>query len=214
MVRQGRVHIDGVLARDPSVGVLAATVTLDGEYLDHPGGVLVGFHKPLDVVCSHNSSEGATVFELLPPRWLARSPRPEAVGRLDRDTTGLLIVTDDHALLHRLTSPNHHVPKTYLVRLDRAIDQAAIAAFASGSLLLSGETKPCAPADLTAHAAPFTAAVTITEGRYHQVRRMFGACGYAVVGLHRVRVGDWLIGDLAEGSWRDLNARPASPEWV
>jgi 16S rRNA pseudouridine516 synthase len=201
LIRSGRVTRDGSVVRDPAASVLAAGVLIDGEPLDHPDGLLVLLHKPAGYVCSHNSSEGPTVFELLPRQWLLRNPRVEAVGRLDKDTTGLLVLTDDHDLLHRLTSPKHHVEKVYEVTVDADLRPSLVEVFASGSLMLRGEDKPCLPAALKLTGSR-TAAVTITEGRYHQVKRMFAAAGAGhVVALHRTKFGDWSLGELTEGEW-------------
>jgi 16S rRNA pseudouridine516 synthase len=190
--------------RDPAVSVSASGLLLDGEPLDHPDGVLVMLHKPAGYVCSHNDGEGATVFELLPPQWLQRNPRVEAVGRLDKDTTGLLMLTDNHDLLHRLTSPKHHVEKVYEVVVDHDLSPSLVELFAAGTLMLRGETDPCLPAVLEVM-GPRAARVTVTEGRYHQVRRMFGAAEAGrVVGLHRVKFGDWSLDGLSEGDWRKV----------
>lgn len=198
-----RVRVLGRVVRDPSLSVDAADVTLDGEPLDHAAGVLVALHKPVGYVSSHNDREGETVFTLLPHHWLARSPRPEAVGRLDKETSGLLVITDDHELLHRLTSPKHAVDKVYVATLDGEPTDALVDLFASGTLQLRSETQPCRPATLRV-VGDREAEVTITEGKYHQVRRMFGACGLKVETLHRTRVGEWTIDSLASGEWRDL----------
>ena len=203
VIRNGRVSVDGNVARDPSSRVNPGSVTLDNEPLDHPDGLLIALHKPADYVCSHDDRDGATVFSLLPRQWLDRMPRPEAVGRLDKDTTGLLLITDNHALLHRLTSPKHHVEKIYEATLDRPVDRSLIDEFAAGTLMLRSETEPCAPARLRILDG-CRAELILTEGRYHQVKRMFAACDYRVVSLHRTRVGQWFLDDLAVGGWRDL----------
>jgi 16S rRNA pseudouridine516 synthase len=203
LIRSGRVTCDGNVMHDPAASVLAAGVLLDGEPLDHPDGLLVLLHKPAGYVCSHNSSEGPTVFELLPPQWLLRNPRVEAVGRLDKDTTGLLVLTDDHDLLHRLTSPKHHVEKVYEVTVDTDLQPGLVEVFASGALMLRSEDNPCLPATVVLTGTR-TATVTITEGRYHQVKRMFAAAGAGhVIELHRVRFGEWSLGQLTEGNWRE-----------
>jgi 16S rRNA pseudouridine516 synthase len=144
------------------------------------------------------------VWELLPARWLARNPRTTTVGRLDKDSSGLLLVTDLHPLVHQLTAPRRHVPKRYTVELDRPVDDAPdlIARFASGALVLRGEDVPCLPAELTVGGAGDRCEVVLTEGRHRQVRRMFGACGYQVVTLHRTAVGPYTLGDLPAGGWR------------
>ena len=205
-----RVRVGGVVARDAGAHVAPGDITVDDQALDHPAGILVALHKPAGHVSSHNDGEGPTVFTLLPAQWLGRLPRPEAVGRLDKETSGLLIVTDDHDLLHRLTSPRHEVDKVYVAVLDAVPEASLIETFAAGTLQLRSETLPCKPAGLRLLDGA-SAEVTITEGKYHQVRRMFGACGYKVLALHRISVGPWSIDDLAPGEWRDLNVSDLNP---
>lgn len=207
LIRDGRVSADGRALKDPSAHATPGVVLVDGEPIDHPAGVLVALHKPAGYVCSHDDREGPTAFSLLPDAWARRSPRPETVGRLDRETSGLLLVVDDHDLLHRLTSPRHLVPKTYVATLARPVTAELLASFASGTLVLRGEDTPCTPAVAVVLAPDeLTVEVTITEGRYHQVRRMFAACGNHVEALHRTAVGRCQLGDLAEGTWRDVAA--------
>lgn len=205
LVRAGAVRHGGEVVRDVAAKVDPTRLTLEGAPLDHPGGVLVALHKPVGVVCSHDRNEGPTVYDLLPARWSARNPRVESVGRLDRDSSGLLLLTDDHQLLHRLTAPSHHVAKRYVVRLAEVpSDPAGITAeFGSGRLRLSGERAPCRPAPVQWLAAD-RAEVVLTEGRNRQVRRMFAAVGAEVVELHRVAVGPYALDDLAAGEWRDV----------
>ncbi len=207
LIKTGRVLVDGAPVKDPARHVDAAAVTLDGEALDHAGGITVLLHKPAGHVCSHAEDEGPSVYDLLPPMWAYRSPRPETVGRLDRETSGLLIVTDDHQLLHRLTSPKHHVPKVYVAELARPVTDELVTTFASGTLVLREEFEPCAPAQVRV-LDDGRAEVTLTEGRYHQVRRMFAACGNHVEALHRTTVGTWTLDDLPAGEWCDVSERP------
>jgi 16S rRNA pseudouridine516 synthase len=202
LVRDGHVTVDNSAITDPATKVEPSVVRVDGEPLDHPAGIFVALHKPVGHVCSHADEEGETIYQLLPAHWLARSPRPESVGRLDKETSGLLLVTDDGALLHRLTSPRQHIPKTYLATLARPVEHELVEVFAAGTLLLRGEVAPCAPAELEI-VDSHTARVVLDEGRYHQVRRMFAACGNHVETLHRTHVGDWSLDGLAPGEWRD-----------
>ncbi|HEX7097537.1 MAG TPA: pseudouridine synthase [Acidimicrobiales bacterium] len=210
LVLAGRVALQGEPVLDPAAKVDDPTgVTLDGEPLEAPTGLFVAFHKPVGYVCSHDDRHDAVVWELLPRHWLARNPRPTTVGRLDKDSSGLLLITDLHPLVHRLTSPRRHVPKRYVVRLDRPLDDpgALAALFASGTLVLRGETEPCLPAELIVRddggeGAGRVVEVVLTEGRHRQLRRMFAACGYRVEALHRVAVGPYELGDLPEGGWR------------
>jgi 16S rRNA pseudouridine516 synthase len=201
----GRVSVRGKTADDVSQKVDAADVRVDGEPLDHPDGMLLLLHKPLGLVCSHEEREGPNVYSLLPERWRRRNPVVTSIGRLDKDTSGLLLLTDQSPLVHRLTSPKHKVPKVYRAAVDTDLSPDLVSQFASGTLLLPGEKEPCAPAALRI-LSPREAEVTLTEGRYHQVRRMFSAFGATVLALHRERFGQLDLGDLKPGTWRELPA--------
>jgi 16S rRNA pseudouridine516 synthase len=206
IVKSGRVAIGGEVVTDATRSVDPETVTLDGELLDSPLGILVALHKPVGYVCSHSDREGPRVFDLLPEQWMLRSPLPTTVGRLDKDSSGLVLVTDDGALVHALTSPRRHVEKRYVVTLDRApgADLARLVEqFASGTLLLRGEETPCRPAVLEA-LDESTYAVLLTEGRHRQVRRMFANLSYEVTSLVRTHIGDYTLEGLAEGEWRHV----------
>jgi 16S rRNA pseudouridine516 synthase len=208
LVRAGEVRLDGVpVARAdvkaPLTPDLPDRLQVSGARLDPLPGMALMLNKPLGFVCSHKE-EGRLVYELLPSRWRARDPAISTVGRLDKDTSGLLLLTDDGALLHRIISPRQHVAKRYLATLARPLSGGEAERFASGALLLEGEEKPLAPAVL-APVSPTQAHLTITEGRYHQVRRMFAAVGNHVEALHRDRIGALdLPADLAPGAWRLL----------
>ena len=175
-------------------------VRVDGEPLDPPPGLLLILHKPVDFTCS-TKDRGRVVYDLLPPRYRLRSPALSTVGRLDRDTSGLLLLTDDGQLLHRIIAPKSKLPKVYLATLaeDLRGDEAAV--FASGTLMLEGEQTPLLPAELEV-LGPRSARLTLHEGRYHQVRRMFAAVGNHVAALHRERVGGLALDDLPVGEWR------------
>ena len=201
VLREGRVTIDGVIAKKGDVKIFHEQVLLDGKPLDPLGSILILMHKPAGLICSHDEGEGALVYSLLPKHWLNREPKISTIGRLDKETSGLLLLTDDGQLLHRLTSPKHHVPKVYEVTLDRPLkgDEASI--FAAGTLMLNGEKTPCLPAKLTTIDETHVT-LEITEGRYHQVRRMFAAVGNHVTALHRSSLGDLMLGDLEVGEYR------------
>jgi 16S rRNA pseudouridine516 synthase len=198
--------LDGEQKRDPSARVVAGPdlserMQIAGAPVDPPPPLTVLLNKPIGVVCSHREA-GRSVYELLPTRWRRRTPVLSTIGRLDADTSGLLLITDDGALLHRVISPKRHVRKTYLAALDHDLGGAEGSLFASGTLMLEGETKPLAPAIL-APVSPRLARLTVTEGRYHQVRRMFAAAGNHVSTLHRESIGGLeLPADLEEGAWR------------
>lgn len=202
-VRGGRVRVAGQRAEAVEQKARAADVVVDGEPLDSPEGILVLLHKPAGYVCSHDAKEGPRVFDLLPKRWLKRNPPVATVGRLDKDATGALVVTDQGDLVHRWTSPKRHVTKLYEVTVDRDLDASLIKLFAAGTLLLEDEHKPCLPAKLEI-ASPREAWLELTEGKYHQVKRMFASQGWTVMRLHRSRFGEFELGDLAVGQWRKL----------
>lgn len=202
-IASGAVTVRGEVADDFAQKVSPADVRVDGAPLDHPDGLLLVLHKPLGLVCSHDGREGPNVYSLLPARWQRRNPGVTSVGRLDKDTSGLLLLTDQSPLVHRLTSPKHKVPKIYRATVDRDLAPELIARFASGTLTLEGEETPCAPAEFKI-ISPRTAELTLTEGKYHQVRRMFAACGATVLTLHREKFGALTLGDLPAGQWREL----------
>jgi 16S rRNA pseudouridine516 synthase len=210
LVAKGQVVLDGVALKDtgakiPVVAELPQRLTIAGKPVDPPAPLTLLMHKPLGVVCSHREA-GRSVYELLPQRWRARMPALSTIGRLDKDTSGLLLITDDGAFLHRVISPKSHVAKRYIATLDRPLKGDEGEIFAGGALMLEGETDPLAPAALEPVSVT-EARLTITEGRYHQVRRMFAAVGNHVVALHRDRIGGLTLpDDLAPGEWRILGA--------
>ena len=201
MVKAGRVRVGDVPAKRADERVEAAAVTLDGAQLEAPDGLLAAFHKPTGYVCTHSEGEGPTIYSLLPPRWLNRNPPVTSIGRLDKETSGLLLITDIGPLVQQHTSPKAAIEKVYEAELDRDLDPALIAVFASGQIMLRGEDQPCLPARLEI-LAPRLARLTIVEGRYHQVRRMFASQGWHVEKLHRTRVGEHELGELQPGQWR------------
>jgi 16S rRNA pseudouridine516 synthase len=179
-------------------------IRIDDEPLDPPRGLVLMLNKPLGVTCSRKDP-GRVVYSLLPSRFNARAPLLSNVGRLDRDTSGLLLFTDDGALLHRIISPKAQVAKVYEATLAQDLRGDEGALFASGTLLLETEKAPLAPATLGV-LGPRHVRLTVTEGRYHQVRRMFAAVGNHVETLQRVSVGSLTLGDLPVGEWRILDA--------
>ena len=203
-VKNGRVKQNGVLLTRADQKVDPRAVTVDDEPLEALDGLLAMLHKPVGYVCTHDGNEGPTIYELLPDQWLRRNPAVTSVGRLDKDTSGLLLVTDIGPLVHRYTSPKAEIEKTYLAELDRDLDDSLIETFGKGDLMLRSEERPCLPAKLEI-LSPRTARLTITEGRYHQVRRMFASQGWHVEKLHRERFGDYTLEDLAEGEWKMLS---------
>lgn len=207
-LRIHQVLVKGVRVEKPDTRVGESDVTINGEPID-PETLLLLVNKPVGVVCSHKEDAGSggpsgpLVYELLPERWRRRDPQISSVGRLDKDTSGVLLLTDDGALLHRLTSPKHHVPRVYLATLDRDLRGNEGELFASGKMMLEREEKPLLPAKLEV-LGPRSARLTLGEGRYHQVRRMFAATGNHVVALHRELFGTLGVEGVETGKCRSL----------
>ncbi len=181
-----------------------ADVRFDGEPLDPPQGMLLMLNKPVGYTCSRKDV-GRLVYDLLPPRFALRNPVLSTVGRLDRDTSGLLLFTDDGQLLHRIISPKASVSKVYDATLAADLRGDEAATFAAGTLMLEGETTPLEPASMDVLDSR-RVRITLTEGRYHQVRRMFAAVGNHVETLERVALGGLTLDGLPSGEWRLLTA--------
>jgi len=208
MAKAGAITLDGVKLRDvtrriPVTPDLVHHMQIRGEALDPVQGMVIMMNKPLGMICSHKEG-GQLVYDILPDRWRQRNPALSTIGRLDKQTSGLLLLTDDGALLHRIISPKSNIKKTYRARLARPLDGSEGERFASGQLVLEGENKPLAPAELTV-VSDTEALLIVTEGRYHQVRRMFAATGNHVLDLHREQLGGLsLPAVMAPGAWRLL----------
>jgi len=203
MIKQERVLVDGKPSKDPSLRVEPERITVDNQSLDHPWGLFFMLNKPVGYSCSKSEKESPIVFELLPLLWNRRHPSINCIGRLDRDTSGLLLFTDITFLIHKLSSPKTGLRKVYEVRTDLPVSEEVVDIFSSGTLMLDGESKPCSPAKLEIIDKNFVK-ITIFEGRFHQVRRMFEKVGLKVISLHRTDFGDWSLGDLKEGEIKIL----------
>lgn len=178
-------------------------ILFDDEPLDPAPGMVLVMNKPLGYTCSIKD-QGRLVHDLLPDRFRMRKPALSTIGRLDKETSGLLLFTDDGTFLHKVISPKADVPKVYDVTLDRPMKGDEAALFASGDMMLESEDKPLKPAELDVIDATH-ARLTLHEGRYHQVRRMFAATGNHVTDLSRSRIGGLSLDDLEEGKWRLLD---------
>lgn len=201
LIKAGRVRVEGAVAgaKDQKIPP-EATVTVDGEPLGPTGPTWLMLHKPQGVVSSTEDPREQTVLSLLPEHFQRRGLFP--VGRLDKDTTGLLLLTDDGPLAHTLLSPRRHVDKVYAVEVAGTLDRDDVAAFASGMTLSDGYI--CLPAVLEL-TGPSQGLVTLREGKYHQVKRMCAARGKPVTRLERVRFGPLTLdAGLAPGRWRPL----------
>jgi 16S rRNA pseudouridine516 synthase len=209
LAKAGGLTLDGVTFSDATKRIavtpdLPRRMSVEGEALDPVAGLVILLNKPLGMTCSHKEV-GALVYDILPERWRRRSPAISTIGRLDKQTSGLLLLTDDGDLLHRVISPKRHVKKSYRARLARPLNGTEGAIFAAGNLVLEGDDKPLAPAELKI-LSQSEALLTVTEGRYHQVRRMFAATGNHVEDLHRERLGGLCLPDgMAPGDWTLLS---------
>ncbi|PWW15991.1 MULTISPECIES: 16S rRNA pseudouridine(516) synthase RsuA [Pseudidiomarina] len=198
----GAVSVDGVVAKKGAMQVPAtAEVIFNGVTLKLLGPTYIMLHKPLDCVCANDDPRHMTVFAYLD------LPNPEkfhTVGRLDIDTSGLLLITNDGQWTHRIISPKRSCPKVYRAELAEPLEPHHVELFKQG-LQLHGEKKLTEPAQLDI-IHPQQALVTLSEGRYHQVRRMFAAIGNRVESLHREQIGELKLGDLGPGEYRHLTA--------
>lgn len=200
MLKAGRVRVNGEAARDAAFQVQEdAEVLLDGKRLDTRLSRHLMLHKPAGVLTAKEDARQKTVMDLLPPVYTALGCMP--VGRLDKDTTGLLLLTTDGELAHRLISPERHVDKVYEARVEGTLTDRDVAAFAAGILLKDYTALPAKLEILDTDLAR----VTVREGKFHQVRRMFGAVGKPVLELRRLSFGPLPLDEaLAPGEYREL----------
>ena len=201
-IRGGCVQLNGSFCKDGAAQVAPGRdrVRLLGKDLQPPGPVVLMLHKPLGVVPSTETGGGRTVMDCVDPALRHKDLAP--IGRLDKDTTGLLLLTTDGKLNHALCHPRRHVDKAYRATLDAELSADAEAQFAAGITLADGTV--CLPAGFE-RLGPLQVRIVLREGKFHQVKRMVAACGAAVVALHRERIGElWLDPALAPGQARRL----------
>ena len=204
MILQSRVSIDGSVHQDPDedVCVEGLVFTVDGKPWPDFEKAIVALHKPSGYECSQKPIHHPSVMTLLPAPLRVRGIQP--VGRLDEDTTGLLILTDDGALQHRLIHPKKHVAKVYEVTCRHPITETMVEKLLAG-VMLDGEKKPV-KADSIEVKTESVLWMTITQGKYHQVKRMIAAVSNRVDKLHRIGVGKYALpDDLSVGEWRFIN---------
>jgi 16S rRNA pseudouridine516 synthase len=213
LLQRGRVRDAEGRALGPKDADPGGPLTVDGQPMDPRPPLVVLLHKPTGLVTSRDEPGQRTVYEVLPPRFRLRSPALAPVGRLDKDTSGVLLFTDEGPLLHRLTHPRHHVPRVYEADLARDLDDEALARLSAGTLVLRGEDAPVLPAE-AARLGPRRVRLVLHEGRYHQVRRMLAAVGNHVEALHRGSLGPVDLGGLAAGAWRALTAAEVAALWA
>ena len=204
LIRSGAVRVDGQIARDPAQAFAGAEpLTLRGEPLDGRLTRHIMLHKPAGLLTAARDRKQPTVMDLLPPACTTLGCMP--VGRLDKDTTGLLLLTTDGELNHRLLAPGRHVDKTYRATVDGPLTQTHVAAFAEGLRLSDFEAQPATLTILSAGETESVALVTVHEGKFHQIKRMFEAVERQVTALHRLTFGSLTLDEaLAPGQWREL----------
>ena len=197
------VCINGVRVFDSTKKAYHNDITVENEVLDAESLIIL-MNKPSGVVCSHEEENGVLIYSLLPERFQKRSIKISTVGRLDKDTTGAILLTDDGALNHKLTSPKSDVSKIYEATLAKPLRGDEAELFLSGTLILHGEKKPLLSAKMEI-ITPTLVRLEICEGRYHQVKRMFGAVSNKVVQLHRLNFGDFSVEDLEPSHYKIIN---------
>ncbi len=209
-LRQGRIRL--IHSEKFSYGskVDPRDVRVDGEALDSPEALYLLYHKDLGTVCAHDDPR--SIYNDFPQRWRFRRPVLSSAGRLDRETSGLLLLSDDGQWLHRLSHSRNAIPRRYLVQIDTPLPESAETILASGTLRLEGEEKPCAPAQLERLDSTHIR-LTLREGRYHEVRRIMVALGSQVLRLHREAFGPYELGDLPPGGWRLLSTTEIHQEY-
>ncbi|MDR6538107.1 16S rRNA pseudouridine(516) synthase [Variovorax soli] len=212
LIQQGFVRVDGAIVDDPgqAFATQGLRFTVQGvEWAYHEKAYLM-LHKPAGTECSQKPSTYPSIYTLLPAPLRQRPNKGavqgvQAIGRLDQDTTGLLLLTDDGQFIHRMGSPKHHVPKVYEVGMKHPIDSNQVDRLLAG-VVLDDDPKPVRAAACEA-VGPLQLRLTLTEGKYHQVKRMLAAVGNRVETLHRSRIGPLALPeDLAPGQWRWLEA--------
>lgn len=206
-IRSGRVTVDGAVCRQAAqkINPDTQTVAVDGKAVGYAEYVYWMLNKPAGILCVSRDPKAPTVVDLLPPDARRKGLFP--AGRLDKDTHGMVLITDDGDFAHRMLSPRHHIPKTYHARLDKPMPPDTPQRFAAGITLGDGEE--CKPAQvrlLEEGEAPLVE-IVLVEGKYHQIKRMFAAVGCHVDWLKRVKMGDLPLDEsLAEGECRLLTA--------
>ena len=200
LLSKGRVQVNGAVCKKGDTQLKESdTVAVDGRALSYQQFVYIMLNKPEGVVSASTDKRDTTVVDLVGDAYPRRQLFP--AGRLDKDTTGLMILTDDGALAHEILAPKKHVPKQYRVTIDVPMTEEMVRRFAEGIRLKDGV---CRPAELTLE-GEHTGVVTLREGRYHQIKRMFGCCGGTVTALHRLSMGALRLDEgLAPGACRPL----------
>ena len=203
MISKGRVSVDGLTVKNPGLNVEIHQVCLDGRPIEGEKEVYLMIHKPAGVITATEDKHLPTVVSLLPEHYQRRKIGP--VGRLDRDVTGLVILTTDGQMAHRLISPKWKAEKQYRARCEGRLTANEVEAFAQGISLSDFTARPARLILLETGDEGSTADVVLTEGKFHQVKRMFAAVGHPLVALERLRIGPLALDPiLGPGQWRHL----------
>ena len=210
LIQQGHVQVNGATVMDAGqfFDLEGLRFQVQGEDWPFAEKAYLMLHKPEGTECSQKPSAWPSIYTLLPAPLRQRPQKAavqgvQAVGRLDQDTTGLLLLTDDGKFIHKMSSPKHHVPKVYEVTTKHPITSGLVSQLLSG-VVLDDDPHPVRAADCE-QAGECHLRLTLTEGKYHQVKRMVAAAGNRVEGLHRSTIGGLALGDLAPDQWRWLN---------
>jgi 16S rRNA pseudouridine516 synthase len=211
LIQQGHVSVQGQVQTDSGefYAPEGLAFTVQGTPWTFHEKAYVLLNKPAGTECSQKPSTWPSIYTLLPAPLRQRPQKAavqgvQAVGRLDQDTTGLLLLTDDGVFIHRMSSPKHHVPKVYEVTTKHPVTEEMVQKLLAG-VVLDDDPKPVLAAACEA-VSELHLKLTLTEGKYHQVKRMVAAVGNRVEGLHRSQIGGMVLGDLAPGQWRFLTA--------
>jgi len=205
LIKGGQVEVGGQVVRDSGLQVMTDSqeIMVDGKKLYYREFIYIMMNKPQGVVSATEDSREKTVVDLLPEQYRAFDPFP--VGRLDKDTEGLLLLTNDGQLTHRLLSPKKHVPKKYLARIQGRVDEEDVEAFSRGVTLEDGYRTMASQLAVLERGSISAIEVTIYEGKYHQVKRMFQAVGKEVIYLKRISMGELRLDERLElGEFREL----------
>ncbi|MBR5321379.1 MAG: rRNA pseudouridine synthase [Clostridia bacterium] len=205
IIKKGRVTLNGKVVRDSAVKVdlNADVIVIDGEQLTLKKHIYIMMNKPQGVISASDSDNDETVVDLVPDDLFRKGLFP--AGRLDKDTTGFVLITDDGDFAHKILSPKNHIFKTYLARLQHKLTESDIEKLEKGITLADGTTLKEAKVEIVENTETPLIKIMICEGKYHQVKRMFAATGNKVVSLHRSKMGDLALDDnLKPGECREI----------
>ena len=205
IIKKGRVTLNGKVIKDSAVKVdiNADTVTVDGTQIMLKKHIYIMMNKPQGVISASDSDDDETVVDLVPDELFRKGLFP--AGRLDKDTTGFVLITDDGDFAHKILSPKNHIFKTYLARLQHELTESDIKMLENGITLSDGTTLKEAKVEIVEQTETPLVKIMICEGKYHQVKRMFAAAGNKVVALHRSKMGDLeLDANLNPGECREI----------